>query len=324
MNCRFFYLLVSVLFFASCEKEETPIPPHAPGSIVASTMEMGTLYADQIWYNLETKTEVSRNQRIIWDLAFDCSENGFHILLNTGNRMQSSLTNDSNLSSVTDTLGLDFTWDSHTGNLDSTAIGDWQNSSNLYVIDRGRDEDGKSLGLAKVMFDSLNETTYFFRIAEFNGSKWTSVSVDKDDTYTHSYFTFNDGGKTILVAPPKTEWDLCFTQYTYIYYDMNPMVAYLVTGISLNRNNPFSVQIWDKPFADITSDDITKYPSSQRIDNIGYNWKYYDFDTGYYITKPSKNYIFRTQSGKMYKIHFLDWYNDKGEKGTVSFESSEL
>ncbi len=313
-----------VLFFASCEKAETPVAPHAPGDITANTMVMGTLYADQIWYNIETKTEVARNNRTIWDLAFDCSDNGFHILLNSANRMQSVLTLDSNLASVTDTLGLDFTWDSHTGNLDSTAIGIWQNTTNLYIIDRGRDEYGKSLGLAKVIFDSLIDSTYYFRFSDFKDTQWTNASVIKDNAYTHRYFSFDKGGKTVMVAPPKTEWDFCFTQYTYIYYDLNPMVAYLVTGVQLNRNTPFSFQVWDKPFADISSADILKYPSSNRIDNIGYNWKMYDFDAGYYVTKPSKNYILRAQSGKMFKIHFLDWYNDKGEKGTASFESSEL
>ena len=318
------YLTVLVLFFASCEKNEMPIPPHPPGETTPSTVVMGTLYADQIWYNIESNTEVSRNKKTIWDLAFDCSEDGFHVLLNSANRMQVALTNDSNLGTVTDTFGLEFTWDSHTGNLDSTGIGDWRTTSNLYVIDRGLDEVGKSLGQAKIIFDSLNETTYFFRFADFDGDTWTSASVKKDSLFTHSYFTFSNGGKTLSIAPPKTDWDFCFTQYTYIYYDMNPVVAYTVTGVVLNRTSPFSIQIFDKPFADITSDDIVKYPSKPRVDNIGFDWKYYDFDAGYYITKPNKNYIFKAQSGKMFKIHFLDWYNDKGEKGTASFEYSEL
>ena len=321
------WVLVSIaalFLFSSCEKDETPITPHTPGELQTSEIVMGTLYADQIWYNIESNTEVSRNNKTDWDLAFDCTDDGFHVLLNSANRMQVALTQDSNLSTVTDTNGIGFTWDSHTGNLDSTGIGNWKNTSNLYVIDRGRDEVGKTLGLRKIIFDSLVNQTYHFRFSDFDGTQWTQFTIEKDSNYTHSYFTFNNNGKAISIAPPKKDWDLCFTQYTYIYYYMNPMVAYLVTGVTMNRDNPFSIQVFDKSFEDINSQDILNYPSSKRVDNIGFDWKFYDFDNGYYVTLPSKNYIFRTQTGKMYKIHFLDWYNNKGEKGTPSFEYAEL
>jgi len=184
-------------------------------------------------------------------------------------------------------------------------------------------EVGKSLGMAKVIFDSVSSTHFYFRYADFNGATWKSTSITKDSNYVRSYFSFKDESQ-ILVAPPKQEWDICFTQYTYIYYYMNPVVAYLVTGVTLNPTNSLSAQVFDKSFESITMDDLVKYEVKSRIDNIGFDWKYYDFDAAYYITNPKKNYIFRAQTGKMYKIHFLDWYNNQGEKGTASFEYSEL
>jgi hypothetical protein len=98
----------------------------------------------------------------------------------------------------------------------------------------------------------------------------------------------------------------------------------LVTGVLFNPSKTYSTQVFDKPFEAISSSDILSPIANQRIDNIGYNWKRYDFDQGYYITDPSKNYVFRTQNDKMYKLHFLDFYSQQGEKGTISFEYSEL
>ena len=105
---------------------------------------------------------------------------------------------------------------------------------------------------------------------------------------------------------------------------MQPIVPYLVTGVLLNNNTPHSTKIFEKNFEAISREDAIGPHSNHRIDNIGYNWKWYDFDAGYYITDPSKNYVFKAQTGKYFKIHFLDWYNQNGEKGAPSFEYSEL
>ena len=317
------YLIIGMLFFASCEKDEIPVVPHPPGEVNAKEIIMGPLYPDQIWYNMESGTEVSRNYKALWDIGFECNNDAWHVVLNTAGRMQVAATNDTSLIAVTDTFGLNFSWDSHTGNLDSTGIGDWRITPQVYVLDLGHDEKGKSLGLGKVAFDSVTETTFYFRYANFNDTEWKSTSIDKDTNYVYSYFSYKTE-EQVWTAPPKHEWDICFTQYTYIYYYMNPIVAYLVTGVTLNPTNTFSATDFDKPFADISMDDIPTYDFNNRIDNIGWSWKKWDFDAGYYVTFPKQNYIFRAQSGKMYKIHFLDWYNADGQKGTASFEFSEL
>ena len=324
MRIHTFVILLALAFLSSCQKDEIPVPPHTPGELNSDVVEMGNLYADQIWYDIETGTEVSRNSKTAFDLAFECSEDGFHILLNGANRMQVAYTNDSNLLSVQDTSGLDFTWDSHTGNLDSTGIGDWRDKDNIYVLDLGKDEFGKSLGLAKALFDSVSRSAYHFRIADFYGNEWTEFSVAKDTAYTYSYFSIRESKSQVWIAPPKNEWDICFTQYTYIYYDMNPMVAYLVTGVLLNPNNAVSAQVFNVPFEDISYSGLETYQFQSRIDHIGWDWKTYDFDQGYYITDASKSYVLTAKSGRLYKIHFLDWYNTNGEKGSATFEFAEL
>ena len=217
-----------------------------------------------------------------------------------------------------------FKWDEFSGNLDSTAIGDWRTTNQIYVLNRGKDELGKALGIIKLKIDSVTASSFFFRYAGFNDTEWTSQEITKQPDYFFSYFSFKAGGNQVQIAPPITDWDIVFTQYTFVFYDMVPIVPYLVTGAILNPQNPYSAKEFTVPFADINRDFILSANFNERTDNIGYNWKYYDFDAAYYITLPEQNYIVRSQSQKMYKLHFLDWYSDQGEKGTASFEYAEL
>ena len=55
---------------------------------------------------------------------------------------------------------------------------------------------------------------------------------------------------------------------------------------------------------------------------IGYDWKSYN--SGTYEVDINKNYIIKTTEDLYYKIHFIDFYNDQGEKGTPKFEISSL
>lgn len=319
-----FILIGMMLFFGSCEKDEIPVQPHAPGDVTNKEVEIGNYYSDQVWYSIENGEEVARNHKTDWDLAFECNEPGWRITMNSANIAYSSATGETDLLAITDTIGMTWKWDEFSGNLDSTAIGDWRTTPEIFVLNRGKNELGKPLGLTKLIFDSVTDEAFYFRHTEFNTNQWISDSVIKNADYTFSYFSLKGTGSQVDIAPPKTEWDIVFTQYTFVFYDMTPIVPYLVTGAILNPNNTYSAKRFDKEFSDITSDDILSSVYNQRIDNIGYDWKYYDFDNGYYITLPEKNYIFRAQSGKMFKIHFLDWYNNQGEKGSPSFEYSEL
>ncbi|MBI3235467.1 MAG: hypothetical protein HYZ42_15755, partial [Bacteroidetes bacterium] len=59
-------------------------------------------------------------------------------------------------------------------------------------------------------------------------------------------------------------------------------------------------------------------------DVIGYNWKTYDAASGKYTTRKHVNYIIKSKNGLYYKLRFIDFYNNKGEKGYPKFEFQRL
>tara|TARA_Y100000589_G_scaffold136859_1_gene130903 strand:+ start:6633 stop:7595 length:963 start_codon:yes stop_codon:yes gene_type:complete len=309
----------SILFFASCEKQEIPITPHQPGDVIVNSVNLDSDYKFQVFFSLKENKVVSQNYKTDWDIAFDCSSSSNNIILNTAKFMKAAKTNASDFSSVTDTAGLDFKIDMPSGNLDSTAIGNW-NVNDIYVIDRGYDEQGVHLGFVKFSVTNYLSNKYTIRFADINGTNDISLNITKDTLYNFKYLSFL--GNEVTIEPPKQNWDLLFTQYTH--YFNNDGTNYLVTGCLINRYLVQVAQVFNEDFNDISFDDIDNYTFSNNINTIGYNWKEYNFDENQYIIFSNKNYIIKSVDGKYYKFHFIDFYDKYGNKGNPIFEFQEL
>ena len=316
-------LVLFTLLFSSCEKEEIPVAKHTIGETESIEVAIGNYYSSQVWFNIENGTEVARNNKTDWDLAFENNEPGWRITMNTANFSSIARTNKTDITAITDTIGNTWSTDECSGNLDSTGIGNWKKGTGIYILNRGKDEQGKHLGFTKFLIDSVTDQNFYFRYATLNETDWTSAKITKDNNYLFSYFSLRDK-KQVQIAPPTKDWDLLFSQYTHIFHDMTPAATYLVTGVLLNPQSTYSAKVFDKTFEEITSNDISELNTNNRIDNIGYDWKSYNINKGYYTTNIFKSYVLKSQSEKLYKIHFLDWYNDQGEKGVFNIEYSEL
>jgi hypothetical protein len=95
---------------------------------------------------------------------------------------------------------------------------------------------------------------------------------------------------------------------------------YLVFGVLLNPNKVVAALDTVHNFADIVLADTSEITFSQDLDAIGYEWKYYNFDAGVYTVVPEFSYIIRDRDGYYYKLRFVDFYNDTGDKGHPEFE----
>ena len=124
--------------------------------------------------------------------------------------------------------------------------------------------------------------------------------------------------------PDKSIWDIEFTQYTFIYYDLEEITPYLVTGVILNRNNVQAIAKIDIAFNDIDLDYASQIQLSDHIDAIGHEWKYYNLEEGFYSVLPEISYVLMDVEGIYYKLHFIDFYTETGVKGAPKFEFQKL
>lgn len=314
-------LLITALSFLllSCEKDEIPVPAHDPGNVVTGSVKMEADYRYQLYFDLETNAMVSQNHKTLWDLGFESTATGNKVILNSAKYMQAVNTGTTNFAVVNDTTGFVFSIDMPSGSLDSTAIGNWA-PNEVYIIDRGFNELGAHQGFSKVQFTGVTATEYNVHFANLNGTNAVSMTIPKDDNYNFTFLSLD--GNLAAIAPPKEDWDLHFSQYTHFYY--NDGTTYLVTGCLSNRNKVEVTPVFDKAFTDITIDDVATHTFSKNINTIGFDWKEYDFDEGSYIIYYTKNYIIKSTEGKYYKLHFIDFYDNFGIKGTPTFEFQEL
>ncbi len=321
MRNSIFILLGSSLFLFACLKKEIAVPKHDPGDVITASVNIGSDYKWQIYYNLETNSVVGQNVKTAWDLAFENGTSGNHILLNGSKLMFAYNTGNTNFAAVTDTNGFtpNSKCDYHTGDLTKTAIGNWVGTNHVYIIDRGYNELGIHQGFRKIQFLNVDATKYQVKFAQLNGTNEVTLDINKNDDYNYSFLSFTTSN-TLLIEPKKDNWDIVFTQYTYTF--MNPYHPYLVSGCLLNSNNTKAITDSITTFANISNASIPNYTFSDDINEIGYRWK--EFDGTNYTVNINRNFLIHSKEGYYYKIHFIDFYNDSGEKGYPKFEYQKL
>ncbi len=343
MRKLIFILFVLPLLLTSCFKDDERVTPYDRGSKITSIIPMTSiegnvigLYKNQVYFNLQDSSVVSSNDKTSWDLAFDASENGYTIWLNTANFMLAGETETSNLSEVNTAAGLNMQFDPSSGNPDSTVLKTWilinENettySKKVFVIDRGYDEAGNLLGYRKIRFDSLANERYYFTYSNLNNTGLTQGFVDKVPGYNKVYFSFESNAQ-VQPEPMQNTFDLLFTQYTTLLFtNEGDPYPYLVTGVLLN---PFATEVaFDSTllFDDIDLVAASNLIYTRQADRIGYNWKDVegDVESGIvnYVVNPKWTYIISTQNGDLYKMRFVSFYNSQGVKGFPTIEYQRL
>lgn len=314
-------LLLCCCLLCACDREELPVPAHDAGDVVTSSVDLGADYRWQFYWDLKTLRVVSQNRKTAWDLGFECTASGYHVVLNGSKAMYAWPTGATDLAAVIDTIGLGDgkRWDVPSGNLDSTAVGDWRGAPQVYVIDRGYSETGSHQGFRKIMLQAVDAASFTLRYAALDGSGDTTVVIPKDSTYNLTFFSFAAGGSVVTIEPPKHDWDISFTQYLEILPE-----RYLVTGVLLNRFQTTAVMDSSLDFAAIDYDYAASLPRQSDLNTIGYAWKYYDFGAATYEVLSEMNYIVQDREGLLYKLHFIDFYDQQGIKGSPKWESQQL
>lgn len=318
-------LLAFSFFLFSCEKKEIPVSAPVPGDVTTSQVIMGSDYSKKIFYRLKSDEIQAEIDKSSYDLSFESSEEGWHVLLNSANLMKAAYYENAGFDDALILANANWKWDACSGNLDSASIGDWRSKNGIYLIDRGYDQLGNFLGYAKLIVDSVDSDHYYIRTSELNGDNLKSITIAKYKNLNYTEFSFDNGYEAISqMLPDNDEWDLVFTQYTYVYYDLEEVTPYQVTGVLLNPKYVQAQMEIEVAFEDIDLEYASNIVLSENNDVIGFNWKSYNFDEGYYSIASDQSYIIRDVEGIFYKLRFVDFYTDGGVKGAPKFEFQKL
>ena len=331
-----FTLMISA--FASCVKEDDKLTLPPPGELTKVVAEIGSDYNKQVYVSLANNKQVTRNIKD-WDLAFESSAAGFHVYLNSGKYMFTCHTGTNDFV-ISDTTGKPWMLDNDHLDDDSTAIGKWWengvSTDEVLVIDRGRvfyTGGSASQRYKKLKLEAVTATEYHFSYCDFSNSTPVNFILQKNNSYSLMYFSFDNGGKAVEIAPPKNDWDVVFTRYTHTYFDQplsSPFRYYLVSGALSNRwNNISGIRLIKDStpgyidYAVINGVQAANYVLSSNADFIGFDWKVVD-NSFHYLILTSRYYLLKDRYGYFYKIRFIDFYNQAGQTGTITFDYQRL
>ena len=312
------FALFLIVLISACEKEEIPIQPRNPGDSQVNEVALGPDYKNQIFFDLGSNAVISHNLKIDWDLAFESSAEGTHITLNSSRGMALSKS-DLTFADLTTHSGADWTWDKHSGYIDSTAFANWEENE-VYLLDLGYSHTGTHMGYCKLKMGTVSETEYTFEVGGLEDATGKQVTVTKNITNLLTFYSIAQGEVTI--APENTSYDLVFTQYTHVFPD--PETPYLVTGVLLNRFETYAGIFHGKAYDAITRADAEAMDLSDQLNTIGYDWKFYNYEEGVYTVDTETTYIIQSNEGLFYKLRFTGFYNTEGLKGYPNFEFQQL
>ncbi len=331
---KYAFILILPAIFSSCLKPEIPLKPHQRGEIKEADVSMESNYKYQVYFDFSNGSVSGQNLKMDWDLGFENGINGgHHIILNSSKAMFAADAGPIDFYTPIDTSGMHFWWDAQNGNLDSTALSAWADLSgpqplltnHVFILNLGLKTTGLPIGFKKIRIENYQNGNYTLHWADMDNANEDSMQIPAIDTsYNFSFFSFKNGGDIAQIEPPKTSWDIVFTQYLRIFNVSGDTIPYLVTGVLLNPWKVEAAADSSIAFASLDFNAINQFQFSDDRNLIGYDWKKYSFDLGQYAVNPDKIYIVRDHEGFYYKLHFIDFYDQNGNKGNPQFEFQKL
>lgn len=305
----------------ACEKKELPVPKTT--ALNQNQVLMGSTYQNQVWFSLSAGKVVYSNPKTNWDLCFESGESGWRVMLNGSTSMRVLKTTANDLAAVKDTSGLAALGraDAASGHLDSTAFGNWRAGNAVYVIDQGYDHLGKRIGYQKMKIISVDNTSYIIEYASLESSTGLRVQIEKKSNKNFVAFSFSRG-LIPEIEPDRTNYDLCFTNYTHLFLD--PYQYYQVSGVLTNSYRTRVARLPNRNFTEISLRDTIGAPFSTARNAIGYDWKVFNLEKNQYTVDVRLCYLIQDGYGSYYKLHFIDFYDDSGVKGAPKFEFQRL
>lgn len=161
------------------------------------------------------------------------------------------------------------------------------------------------------------------RSADLNGNNDATHTIQKVHTRNFVHFSFQNSGQTKLLEPDKDSWDLLFTNHHHKF--SNLPLPFVLTQVLTNKYNGVGVAEDNQgAFSYLSLADTSAYEFTDYWDEIGYDWKILNNQDNSFTIDAQKSFMMRTTGGLFYKIRFIDFYNNQGEKGYPKFEIQKL
>lgn len=320
---RLLYLLSIVLLCVACERDELPIdyiPPERVEGRVYRQVQIADDYRYQVYYDMSSDSVMATVSETDWDIAFACDPQDDMIRMNDGRYMIAFRVDGIPIEEVTSAGSAPQRFDESDGS--SGAMDDWADGTPVYVLELGTATGQVGLGQVKMQVMEVTETDYIIRYAPLASDEISEAIIPKDPTRSYIQFSFSDG--VVALEPPKEQWDLLFTQYTYFFTpEENPFgdfpIYYQVTGALLNPYNTSAQRLATVDFDAITENEVRSAVLSSEEDVIGYDWKSFTLQAELY-TISDNAFAVQTSEGFLYKLQFTSFIDANGSRGAPEFQ----
>ena len=172
-----------------------------------------------------------------------------------------------------------------------------------------------------------NGDGYTLKYANLEETTHTEVKISKNPDYEFTFFSLNKKS-VVNVAPTKNEWDLNFTVFSNIIPGAG---AYGYSDFVLNNikagakvylvNATADTQLTYDSYA-FGNVDASKFSDDQR--SIGATWRNGGGPNALPPLKADVFYVIKDTDGNLYKMKFLAFTNEAGERGYPEFIYSLL
>ncbi len=319
------------ILLTSCFKKDEQmfiVEPKAK-QVFATVSVSNTIYNNFTYIDFDNQQVVKSVPISSWDLAFEASPTGWHILVNSANGREIYPTGKTDFAAdYSATTVPSWSFDASSGNPDSTAVGKWvsgtpnnyQYTKQVYLLGNNNG-DGTYKIMQKLSFVTLKDTGIVFVTANMNGTVADTVKIKKDDAYNYVYYSFDSPKKTLLIEPKKNAWDIVAGSYrTILYTDEGVPTPYTVRGVLSNYPKVKVAKINKSNFYLALAKDTVGAKFGNSKDAIGYDWKDYNGQSNNpYRIVPDMYYFMKTKSNQLVKFEFTGFINANAQYGYPVF-----
>ncbi len=316
-------LYCSVLVLCtSCLPTDEAIAPFPRSGTSTLQAALGNTYAEQMFVDLATNSIVLKQPITSWHISIDCAPGLHDMHLNDALTMTAANTHETDWLAVTSADYQPMLFDSPTGIRDSNALLEaWPTDTSMapvFVVHAGYDHNGTDLGYYKVQTVNVSDVQATVRVGKLDGTTDVTLSVPFDGPFRRIGINLSNAA-VVHMEPRSDAWDLLLTRYTYVFNTDGQIIPYSVVGALVQQPLTRSVRV-QQAFQDVKPADTVAFPLTTHRDGIGYDWKYFNLNTNTYTVDTTAVYLIQDRYGYLRALRFIDFYDQKGVKGTISME----